>query len=731
MSGALYSRIKNWVTGDTLLAADLNAEFDNILTNLLPLMIDDYSVNVAQMQVQTDPGEVGTESLATTLGGELARLRFEIAEIKGTTYHYTTATTSLNQLSSVLGTSLTANRISAGRTSANSSQPMFLIPDGTAATVKLAGAVTNFVYSIASTQYTISSNVTVTSLTLAPSSNNTCLVDDASLSAQAFSKLVGENGTQITVDTMGSNISALTGSYAAFKTSTEYFIARVASATVLDRVQRGLFFNSADTRLARVAISNNDTITLMKLTWVYANTSGALTVSYTNPRYSGTAPTSPATGDYWYDMVNNIWKTYNSTTWVDATATLVGVCIQDTTGTKAARSFDLFKNYADLNSVECVKDSTTQVISRYVGSQISVYGTTLKFDRDYVRWSTATDFDSGEALATNTEYYFYVKESGNVAISSVAPLDMREDRLGFYHPGETYRCVGYGRTDATGSGTWQEVESFFQTDRSTLVTSLTAAVSNLLPVPYSTQSKQRTFLINCASTASFTQLLPPVSQFIGETLTYVRTDASVANVATIQTYVSTETIVSATAAQVSMTLNTPGESISLRGANSTSWAVVGRYTPASWINFTPVLSTGAVNGTPTTNIAHWRKDGTDLVVEWHYRHTSGGTAGSGEYLITVPNSLTADTTLMPTGIYHSMGMCKFSNDSAGLGGTSVWGYSYLASSTTFGVRMHTQSGGLLSQALAASFSSGTTYALNITSLNFTISARIPIVGWTI
>ena len=49
---------------------------------LFPDGIDDASANVAAMQATADPGEVGTESLATDLRGELQRLRFAIRETK-------------------------------------------------------------------------------------------------------------------------------------------------------------------------------------------------------------------------------------------------------------------------------------------------------------------------------------------------------------------------------------------------------------------------------------------------------------------------------------------------------------------------------------------------------------------------------------------------------------------------------------------------------------------------
>lgn len=77
---ALYSHTTR-ATGLTLTAAIYNADHQNHIDNGVPLQQDDYSVNVGQMQTNTDPGEVGSEVLATTLAGELERLRFMIKEI--------------------------------------------------------------------------------------------------------------------------------------------------------------------------------------------------------------------------------------------------------------------------------------------------------------------------------------------------------------------------------------------------------------------------------------------------------------------------------------------------------------------------------------------------------------------------------------------------------------------------------------------------------------------------
>jgi hypothetical protein len=91
----LFSRIKTWTDLETLTNEDLNAEFDNIINNLIPVKFDDYSSTVTAMRTQTNPGSQGSESLATSLAGELERIRFAISRIIGKTYWYDTPIKSL------------------------------------------------------------------------------------------------------------------------------------------------------------------------------------------------------------------------------------------------------------------------------------------------------------------------------------------------------------------------------------------------------------------------------------------------------------------------------------------------------------------------------------------------------------------------------------------------------------------------------------------------------------
>lgn len=74
--------------GTILTASIYNTDHQNHIDNNIPSSIDDYSASVGQMQTVSDPGSPGSESVPTTLAGEIERLRFAIKEIKGTAQWY-------------------------------------------------------------------------------------------------------------------------------------------------------------------------------------------------------------------------------------------------------------------------------------------------------------------------------------------------------------------------------------------------------------------------------------------------------------------------------------------------------------------------------------------------------------------------------------------------------------------------------------------------------------------
>ena len=101
MAGALFSRLKVWAT-EILTKDDLNAEFDNILNNLMPSKIDDASANETAMQAIADPYPGSSVSLPTSTEGEFQRIRYVLKQITGKAQWYYDPDTTLSNLATTL-----------------------------------------------------------------------------------------------------------------------------------------------------------------------------------------------------------------------------------------------------------------------------------------------------------------------------------------------------------------------------------------------------------------------------------------------------------------------------------------------------------------------------------------------------------------------------------------------------------------------------------------------------
>ena len=77
-----YTLRRTYVDGDILSASDYMLDHQQHIDNQDPQHTDDYSSSVTTMRSNTDHGDVNTESLATTLAGEIERLRYAIKHIK-------------------------------------------------------------------------------------------------------------------------------------------------------------------------------------------------------------------------------------------------------------------------------------------------------------------------------------------------------------------------------------------------------------------------------------------------------------------------------------------------------------------------------------------------------------------------------------------------------------------------------------------------------------------------
>lgn len=356
------------------------------------------------------------------------------------------------------------NRVVSGKTRVSSNQPAFITPNGAAASLIVAGASTNLVLSIGGVAVTVNTDITKGSLSLAPSSNNTATVNDSTASGQADTKQWGEYfAKKITVSSAGSNITALVGKFAAFKIVhsgvTEYFTAYVESSTVLSHCMRGFFYDSSLNPINATVISNSDTITLMKAGFVFMTNDGTtVDVSYTFPVWGASAPNSPVTGDYWYDMVNNIWKRYDGASFQIVNRTLIGISVQDSTNCVAARSIDFYKAYSPVNTIDLeVTSSATIIQAKRQFQAANVAGNDIQFEETLQSWVGANNYvtstDYYATFTTGTVYYLYLTDQGAPKISDIPPY-YRPDLYGWYSRHNPWRCVGIAITDGSSNWTW-------------------------------------------------------------------------------------------------------------------------------------------------------------------------------------------------------------------------------------------------------------------------------------
>jgi hypothetical protein len=450
--GATFSRLHVWSQNEQILPSDLNAEFDNVLNNFTFEGLDDYELNVTQMRAQTSPGGVGTESLATSGAGELERIRFVLARLQGTTYWYEGPAISLAQANTLLSLSGTIppNRLDSGAA-------LLLQASAVANSVTLKGSVTPFAYHIGGISYLISSDVTFAGLTLGSSGNaSKVLVNDVSLTAQESSKTQGENQTVITFDTDGTHTGGDFGGrlnkLSAFRivhgANTEYFLATPTSATTLANAQRGAFFDATGVPIPRIAIADEDVITLMSLAYLFVTAGGALSATYNAPTYADSAPAIAFAGDYWLDLTTQVWMIFNGSSWVTANATFVGMAIQDSVKTVGTRSGDFFAGYNALNSIVLTLQDSTHIAGASVGEQVSVAGHVFTWSTTVPIWASTGQFAPGASLLPSTAYYVYVTNTGALLLDVIAPYNRVGDLGGFYHPYNAWRAIGFFSTDA-------------------------------------------------------------------------------------------------------------------------------------------------------------------------------------------------------------------------------------------------------------------------------------------
>lgn len=291
----------------------------------------------------------------------------------------------------------------------------------------------------------INSNTTYTGLTIAPSANNTCLVNDTTLAGQESSKLLGEWPSQpktLAIDNIGTQIGSLGGTVQCFKfyngVSNEYALCHVdIDNSVLYPFLRGI--GGTD----RIALTNNNTITLLRANYLFLELAGSTKHTTTKfPVYSSSSPSSPASGDWYFNTDTMVWNRYSGSSWDSKNAIYLGAGILDDTQTIAVEPNDFnvgFRSDCVSRLVRIGDDSVLVLLDRVYVANNEIQSE--KQRGQVIQLSESNDRESGVSESASTTYYVYVKENGKAVFSSKPPR-FKDHRLGFYHPYEYWRCIG-------------------------------------------------------------------------------------------------------------------------------------------------------------------------------------------------------------------------------------------------------------------------------------------------
>ena len=177
---------------------------------------------------------------------------------------------------------------------------------------------------------------------------------------------------------------------------------------------------------------------LINLGWVFVVDDKSVDVTYSRPIFSFTEPTSPSTGDYWFDARAMVYKKHNGTSFVTANAILVGLVAADSTGAISTRCFDFNRNYRSNPNLKLLRvDNNKASLGGNIGP-ISVYGRDLftRVDADII-WDLSTVSNK----QNETNYYAYLTHEGEPLISTSPPV-YRARLNGFYSLLENNLCIG-------------------------------------------------------------------------------------------------------------------------------------------------------------------------------------------------------------------------------------------------------------------------------------------------
>lgn len=345
-----------------------------------------------------------------------------------------------------------ASAILDGRKRGLSNQSNFLLPT-TGLNAVIRSSTAPLIYKASGEFIKIQADIPVTGLTAAPSTNNTVKLNTTVAGERAtmiYGEINGGPGSlpSIPVTLMGSSVSARIGSYQAFDINGELMIAFIFSTSALRYSLRGFFFDSNENPIKREVLNSiADLFILHNLAWVFLDKDGStVEVIYDQPAYSGIAPLSPSSGDYWWDWFNQIWMRYNGASWIDSEKVLVGWLAISDTACVGARSVDFFKLDEIDTTMRLEKIDDTALKSIQQSSFTKIGNTFLNPVVSDFRWNEADNF----APATDTDttsfsmedlYFLYLDDEGRPYISDLQPYYQAFHSYP-YHPFNPWRCIG-------------------------------------------------------------------------------------------------------------------------------------------------------------------------------------------------------------------------------------------------------------------------------------------------
>lgn len=219
-------------------------------------------------------------------------------------------------------------------------------------------------------------------------------------------------------------------------------------------------------------------------------------------------------------------------------------------------------------------------------------------------------------------------------------------------------------------------------------------------------------VIFCNATTAFQITLPSAASNSGKLYKIKKTDSTF-NALTI-----------ADSGTYSTTLNTSGESVDVVSDGS-AWQTFDRVIPSVAGTYTVAITGTTSNptkGTVAEDTAYWYRQRNCIVIQYTYRQTGAGSAGSGIYLFNVPSGLTIDAAKLGT---------------AGASGSGVVGtvYCFINSVLYSGIATPNNTTNIkliVGNDTTALVGVGSAFGgLSFASCNYSFTATLPISGWNV